>query len=80
MNQEQKALYRQAQLAGLGIVVGITGLAVDHPWLPWIGLFVFVLGLLRFFLIRGLIRRIHDPEAPDSGSVQKSQDTKTPEE
>ena len=57
MNREQKALFRQAQLAGLGIVVGGVGLATQRPWLPWIGLFIFMLGLIRFFLIRALIRR-----------------------
>lgn len=73
MNQEQKALYAQAQLAGLGLVVAGVGFLTGHPWLPWIGGFILVFGLARFFLIRKLIQKsresVDDPDDTDTGKT-----------
>lgn len=80
MNQEQKALYRQAQLAGLGLVIAAVGLFAGHAMLPWIGLFVFVFGLARCILIRLLIRKTEawqtdDPDQdPAAGTDEDDQD------
>lgn len=73
MNQEQKALYRQAQLAGLGLVIAAVGLFTGHAYLPWIGLFIFVFGLARCLLIRLLIRNVSQAQAQDPGQESREE-------
>ena len=50
MTREQKALFQQLQLAGLGLVIGLVGFFLDHDELVWIGLVVLAYGMIfRFF-------------------------------
>lgn len=60
MDQEQKALFRQLQLAGLGLVLVIAGFLMDEPAVPWVGAAVFVYGLVRYFVIRKLLDQTKD--------------------
>lgn len=60
MNQKQKAIYQQLQLAGLGIVIIIVGLLVKEKSLIWIGLAVFVYGLLRTIFIYKMIQKAEE--------------------
>lgn len=57
MNQKQKAIYQQLQLAGLGIVIFIVGLLVKEKSLVWIGLAVFAYGLVRTVFIYKVIQK-----------------------
>lgn len=54
MSDHQKVLFRQAQVAGLGVVILVFGLFTHHPELVWIGAGVLVFGLVRFFLLKKL--------------------------
>ncbi|WP_286209504.1 hypothetical protein [Dubosiella newyorkensis] len=57
MNDEQKVLFKQLQLAGLGIVIGIFGLFAKHRAIFWIGIGVLVWGIARYLLIRHFLSR-----------------------
>lgn len=60
MSDRQKGLFRQLQLAGLGLVLAVVSLFIKEDALFWIGLGIFVFGLLRFMLIRKLIDKIDE--------------------
>ncbi|MFA1015669.1 hypothetical protein [Dubosiella newyorkensis] len=57
MNDEQKVLFKQLQLAGLGIVIGAFGLFAKHRAIFWIGIGVLVWGIARYLLIRHFLSR-----------------------
>ena len=40
MTREQKALFQQLQLTGLGLVIGLAGFFLNHDEMVWIGLAV----------------------------------------
>ena len=60
MNDQQKALFKQLQLAGLGIVIAIFGFLVDHLALMIIGIGVFIFGILRTIVIKKLIKKLEE--------------------
>ncbi|EOS60237.1 hypothetical protein C815_01617 [Firmicutes bacterium M10-2] len=62
MNDEIKVLFRQLQLAGLGIVIGAVGLIADRKPIFYIGLGVLVFGIIRFFMIKKFIDNLHDKD------------------
>ena len=57
MTREQKALFQQLQLAGLGLVIGLVGLFLDHDELVWIGLVVLAYGLIRTWFLAKIIQK-----------------------
>lgn len=63
MSDEQKVIFKQLQLAGLGIVIGVFGLVVKHRALPWIGLTIFVFGIIRVIIIHKLVKHTKDDES-----------------
>lgn len=52
MNDHQKVLFKQLQLAGLGLVIGFFGLLASNQAVFWIGIGVFVLGIIRFLILK----------------------------
>jgi hypothetical protein len=52
MQGEQRLLFNQLQLAGLGIVILIIGLLKSVKALVFVGIGVFVLGLVRFVIFK----------------------------
>lgn len=60
MNDQQKVLFKQIQLSGLGIVIGIFGFLYKHKALMIIGFLVFVFGILRYFMIKKLTDSIKE--------------------
>lgn len=55
MSDEMKVLFRQLQLAGLGIVIGIVGLFADRREIFFIGTGVLVFGIIRFLILKKYI-------------------------
>ncbi|WP_300920301.1 hypothetical protein [uncultured Dubosiella sp.] len=55
MSDEMKVLFRQLQLAGLGIVIGIVGLFADRREIFFIGIGVLVFGIIRFLILKKYI-------------------------
>lgn len=55
-----KVLFRQLQLAGLGIVIGVVGLLADRKPIFYVGLGVLVFGIIRFFVIKKFIDNLHE--------------------
>lgn len=60
MNPETKVLYRQLQLAGLGLVIAIVGALASNRTCIFIGLGFFLYGLLRTWLLARLIHKSED--------------------
>ena len=60
MNDKQKALFKQIQLAGLGIVIAVFGFFVNHTALMIIGAGVFIFGIARTILIKKLIDELEE--------------------
>lgn len=60
MNDKQKALFKQLQLSGLGIVILVFGFIYKHKALMIIGVLVFVFGLLRTLLIKHFIDQLDE--------------------
>ena len=59
MNDKQKALFKQIQLAGLGIVIAVFGFFVNHTALMIIGAGVFI---VRTILIKKLIDELEEDD------------------
>ena len=62
MNDKQKALFKQIQLAGLGIVIEVFGFFVNHTALMIIGAGVFIFGIARTILIKKLIDELEEDD------------------
>lgn len=62
MNDKQKALFKQIQLAGLGIVITVFGFFVNHTALMIIGAGVFIFGIARTILIKKLIDELEEDD------------------
>lgn len=60
MTREQKALFQQLQLTGLGLVIGLVGFFLDHDELVWIGLVVLAYGLIRTWFLAKIIQKAKD--------------------
>lgn len=52
MNPGQRVLLVQLQLAGLGLIIAAFGFFEDVPALCGVGAFVFLYGVIRFFLFK----------------------------
>ena len=62
MNDQQKVLFKQLQLAGLGIVIGVFGFFAKHQALMIIGACVFVFGIVRMVVLKKFIDQIKEDE------------------
>lgn len=62
MNDKQKALFKQIQLAGLGIVIAVFGFFVNLTALMIIGAGVFIFGIARTILIKKLIDELEEDD------------------
>lgn len=62
MNDKQKALFKQIQLAGLGVVIAVFGFFVKHIALMIIGAGVFIFGIARTILIKKLIEKLEEDD------------------
>lgn len=60
MTREQKALFQQLQLTGLGLVIGLAGFFLNHDEMVWIGLAVLAYGLVRTWFIEKIIQKAKD--------------------
>ncbi|MCI6087226.1 hypothetical protein [Absicoccus porci] len=60
MTREQKALFQQLQLTGLGLVIGLVGFFLNHDEMVWIGLAVLAYGLVRTWFIAKIIQKAKD--------------------
>lgn len=52
MNDKQKVVFKQLQLAGLGIVVFVFGLLYQEKAISIVGICVLIFGLLRTYYIK----------------------------
>ena len=52
MNDKQKAVFKQLQLAGLGIVIIVFGLLYQEKAISIVGIFILIFGLLRTYYIK----------------------------
>jgi hypothetical protein len=62
MQGEQRLLFNQLQLAGLGIVILIIGLIKSVQALVYVGVGVFVLGLIRFVIFKKYFSKSQEEE------------------
>ena len=62
MTDQQKVLFKQLQLAGLGIVIGIFGFFAKHKALMIIGVGVLVFGIVRAVVLKKFIDQIKEDE------------------
>lgn len=62
MSDKQKALFKQIQLAGLGIVIAIFGFFVSHMALMIVGACVFIFGIVRTVMIKKLIDKLEEDD------------------
>lgn len=62
MDDKQKVLFKQIQLSGLGIVIGVFGYFADHKALMIIGACLLVFGIIRTILIKRLVDKLEDDE------------------
>lgn len=62
MTDRQKALFKQLQLAGLGIVLFVFGLLAKHKAITVIGILVFAFGVLRTIFISKMIDKLEKDE------------------
>ena len=60
MTDQQKVLFKQIQLAGLGIVIFIFGLFAKHRALMIIGIGVFVFGIVRGIVLKKIIKQLEE--------------------
>lgn len=58
MDQYKKGLLRQLQIAGIGLIILIFGLIKDQIEFCLVGAFVFILGILRYMLIKKMIDKL----------------------
>ena len=52
MNDKQKAVFKQLQLAGLGIVIIVFSLLYQEKAISIVGIFILIFGLLRTYYIK----------------------------
>lgn len=60
MTDKQKALFKQLQLAGLGIVIFIFGLLYKEKAISIVGVFIIVFGIIRTLFIKKIIDKIDE--------------------
>lgn len=62
MNDKQKVLFKQLQLAGLGVVIGVFGFFAKHKALMIIGVCVLLFGIVRAIVLKKFIDQIEEDE------------------
>ena len=60
MNDKQKAVFKQLQLAGLGIVIIVFGLLYQEKAISIVGIFILIFGLLRTYYIKKIIDKLDE--------------------
>lgn len=60
MNDKQKVVFKQTQLAGLGIVVFVFGLLYQEKAISIVGIFILVFGLIRTYYIKKVIDKLDE--------------------
>ena len=60
MNYKQKVVFKQLQLAGLGIVVFVFGLLYQEKAISIVGIVVLIFGLLRTYYIKKVIDKLDE--------------------
>lgn len=60
MDDKQKAVFKQLQIAGLGLVLFIFGILYKEKAISIVGVCVIVFGLLRTAFIKKMIDKIDD--------------------
>ncbi len=60
MTKEKKVLYKQAQIAGLGLVISIIGFIYQRMDVIGIGIAFFVYGLARTYFIWKILKRAEE--------------------
>ena len=60
MNHKQKVVFKQLQLAGLGIVVFVCGLLYQEKAISIIGIVILIFGLLRTYYIKKVIDKLDE--------------------
>lgn len=60
MSDKQKAVFKQLQLAGLGIVIFVFGLLYKEKAISIIGILVLIFGLLRTYYIKKVIDKLDE--------------------
>ncbi|WP_288522575.1 hypothetical protein [uncultured Holdemanella sp.] len=60
MNDKQKVVFKQFQLAGLGIVVFVFGLLYQEKAISIIGIVILIFGLLRTYYIKKVIDKLDE--------------------
>ena len=62
MTDQQKVLFKQLQLAGLGVVIGVFGFFARHKALMIIGACVLLFGIVRAIVLKKFIDQIEEDE------------------
>ncbi len=62
MTPEQQVIYRQLQLAGLGLVILLFGVFSHTTRFVWIGLGFMIFGLLRTLFIYKVLKKGKEPD------------------
>lgn len=60
MNDKQKVVFKQLQLAGLGVVVFVFGLLYREKAISIIGIVILIFGLLRTYYIKKVIEKLDE--------------------
>ena len=60
MNDKQKVVFKQLQLAGLGGVVFVCGLLYQEKAISMVGIGILIFGLLRTYYIKKVIDKLDE--------------------
>ena len=60
MNDKQKVVFKQLQLAGLGVVIFIFGILYQQKAISIIGILILIFGLLRMYYIKKIIDKLDE--------------------
>ena len=60
MNDKQKVVFKQLQLAGLGVVVFVFGLLYQEKAISMVGIGILIFGLLRTYYIKKVIDKLDE--------------------
>lgn len=60
MNDKQKVVFKQLQLAGLGVVIFIFGILYQQKAISIVGILILIFGLLRMYYIKKIIDKLDE--------------------
>ncbi len=60
MDEKQKAIFKQLQIAGLGLVLVVFGIFYKEKAISIVGVCVFLFGIFRTLFIKKMIDKIDD--------------------